>query len=119
MIHPRDLTQAQKEEIIRKVTARSLLETLEYHSLIVELVEHLIVRREQSVLKTIDELKEYPELLYFLSLQGMLPYDYEIRCYFHLKDVEVESSSKHRKSTVEDYMHNNIQLTLVYIRSNK
>lgn len=119
MIKPPNLTTAQFEESVQKLRERSLLEILLYHSLIDELEEHLITNKEPYLLKTIEELKEYPELLYFLSLEALLPDGCEVRCYFHLNNVEVEPNSKHRKLTVEDYMHKNIQLTLEYIRDNK
>ena len=112
-----NLTPAQIEEneSIRKLTQRSFLETLLYHSLIDELEEHLITNKEPYLLKTGDELKEYPEILCYLSLDGSMPKNDKDRCYFHLEGVEIEPNSKNRKYTAEDNMHKNIQLTLVYV----
>ena len=110
-----NLTPAQLEENARKLSRRSLLETLLYHSLIDELEEHLIINKEPYLLKTGEELEEYPELLSYLSLDGSMPKSDKDRCYFHLEGVEVEPNSKNRKYTAEDNMHKNIQLTLVYL----
>lgn len=116
MTKPTNLTPAElEEENIRKLRQRSLLEVLLYHSLIDELEEHLITNKEPYLLKTVDELKEYPEILDYLSLDGSVPKNDNDRCYFHLEGVEVEPNSKNRKYTAEDNMHKNIQLTLVYV----
>ena len=117
MNKPQKLTPAQIEEneSIRKLNQRSFLETLLYHSLIDELEEHLITNKEPYLLKTPKELKEYPEILSYLSLDGSMPKSDKDRCYFHLEGVEIEPNSKNRKYTAEDYMHKNIQLTLVYV----
>ena len=106
-------TPAQWESI-RELQSRSLLETLKYHSLIDELEEHLITNKEPYLLKTADELKEYPEILSYLSLDGSTPKSDKDRCYFHLEGVEIEPNSKNRKYTAEDNMHGNIRLTVVY-----
>ncbi len=110
-----NLSPAQLEENARKLSRLSLLETLEYQSLIDELEEHLISNNEPYLLKTVEELHGYPELLFFLTLEGMLPDNNKARYYFHLEGVEVEPYSKLQKATVEDNMHRNIQLTLVYL----
>ena len=111
-----NLTPAQIEEneSIRKLRQRSFLETLLYHSLIDELEEHLITNKEPYLLKTADELKEYPEILGYLSLDGSTPKSDKDKCYFHLEGVEIDPNSKNRKYTAEDNMHKNIQLTIVY-----
>lgn len=106
--------QIEENESIRKLRQRSFLETLLYHSLIDELEEHLITNKEPYLLKTADELKEYPEILGYLSLDGSTPKSDKDRCYFHLEGVEIEPNSKNRKYTAEDNMHKNIQLTIVY-----
>ena len=115
MIKPPNLTPAQLEENARKLSQRSLLETLQYQSLIDELKEYLIINKEPYLLKTVEELKEYPELLYYLTLEGMLQNKDNIHYYFHLEGIEIEPNSKYRKATAEDNMHKNIQLTLVYV----
>ena len=109
------LTQMEENDSIRKLRQRSFLETLLYHSLIEELEEHLITNKESYLLKTAVELKEYPEILSYLSLDGSMPKSDKDRCYFHLEGVEIEPNSKNRKYTAEDNMHKNIQLTLVYV----
>ena len=103
MTKPTNLTPAElEEENIRKLRQRSLLEVLLYHSLIDELEEHLITNKEPYLLKTVDELKEYPEILDYLSLDGSVPKNDNDRCYFHLEGVEVEPNSKNRKYTAEE-----------------
>ncbi|MDD2475398.1 MAG: hypothetical protein PHI32_05760 [Dysgonamonadaceae bacterium] len=112
-----DLTLAKQEESTPKLRKRSLLEVLNYHLLIDELEEHLITNKKPFLLKTAEELKEYPEILHYLSLDGSTPKNDKDRCYFHLEGVEVEPNSENRKYTAEDNMHKNIQLTIVYWHS--
>lgn len=112
-----DLTPAKQEESTPKLKKRSLLQVFNYHSLIDELEEHLITNKEPYLLKTAEELKEYPEILHYLSLDGSTPKNDKDRCYFHLKGVEVEPNSINRKYTAEDDMHKNIQLTIMYWHS--
>ena len=111
--------QIEENESIRKLRQRSFLETLLYHSLIDELEEHLITNKEPYLLKTADELKEYPEILGYLSLDGSAPKSDKDRCYFHLEGVVVEPNSKNRKYTAEDIIHKNIQLTIFYFKDKK
>ena len=116
MVKPPNLTPTElEEESNRKLRKRSLLETLLYHALIDELEEHLIANKEPYLLKTVEEMNEYPEILCYLSLDGSMPKNEKDRCYFHLEGMEVEPNSKNRKYTAEDNMHKNIQLTLVYV----
>lgn len=110
-----NLTPTKLEENARKLSKQSFLETLQYHSLIDELEKHLIANKEPYLLKTGEELKEYPEILSYLSLDGSMPKNDKDRCYFHLEGAEIEPDSKNRKYTAEDNMHKNIQLTLVYL----
>ena len=114
MIKPPNLTPEQLEENARILRKQSLLETLEYQSLIDELEQSLIINKEPYLLKTYKELKEYPELLFYLGLTGMLKNEKRMQFYFHLEGVEVDENSKHATKTAEDNMHKNIVLTLVY-----
>lgn len=66
MFKPLNLTPAQLEEKARKLTKRSLLETLQYQSLIDELQKLLITNREPYLIKTCQEMEAYPLLLHYL-----------------------------------------------------
>ena len=115
MVNPPNLTPEQLKENARKLKEQSLLETLEYQSLIDELEQSLIINKEPYLIKTYKELKKYPQLLFYLGLTGMLKNEKQSHYYFHIEGVDVAPNSKHPKKTAEDNMHKNIQLTLIYI----
>ena len=115
MKEPINLTPDQLEESARKLQNRSLLEVLQYQSLIDDIEECIITNKQTYLLKTYKEMKEYPQILYYTALTPSLSTaDEKSKFYFHLKGVEIEPNSKYRKQTAEDIMHENIQLTLVY-----
>ena len=115
MIKPPNLTTAQFEESVQKLRQRSLLETFLYHSLIHEPEEHLITTKDPYLLKTAEEIEAYPHLLHYLFLTALLPNYESAQYYFHLEGIEIKKNSGCQKATAEDNMHNNIQLTLVYV----
>ena len=78
-------TLEQLEENTPIYKEQSLLETLEYPQLIDELEQHLIVNKAPYLLKTYDELTQYPELLFYLNLTGMHYKKKRVYYYFHLK----------------------------------
>lgn len=110
-----NLTPAQWEESARTLRKRSLLEVLRYHSLINELEECLIINNRLYVLKTHEELLEYPELLSYANLTpSLLTTDEKSMFYFHLEGVGIELWSEYTMKTAEDNMHGRIQLTVLY-----
>ena len=115
MKQPPNLTPFQLEESLRKLQRQTLLETLQYQSLIDEIEKCIITNKQPFLLKTYEEMKEYPQILYYTALTPSLSTaDEKSKFYFHLMGIEVEPNSKYKKQTAEDNMHINIQLTLVY-----
>lgn len=101
-------------ESLRKMQSRSFLEVVLYQSLIDEIEECVITNKQPFLFKVEKDLKDYPELISFVYLEGTLPTDENTEYYFHLESVDIGLDRKYPKQTLEDYMHKNIQLTLVY-----
>ena len=94
---------------------QSLLEFLRYQSLLDEIEECIITNKQPYLLKSYEEMKGYPELLYYSdSTPSLSTTDEKSKFYFHLEGVEIEPNSKYKKQTAEDNMHENIQLTVMY-----
>ena len=101
-------------ESLRKLKRRSLLEVLRYESLIDEIEASIITNKETFLLKTEEDLKEYPELLDFIYFELLLPTVRVPLFYFHLEGVDIVTSRKYPRRILEDYVHKNIRLTVVY-----
>lgn len=115
MKNPPKSTPAQQNDDLQKMMSRSLLEVLLYQSLIDEIEECVIRNKQPYLLKTYEEIKEYPELLdYSNTTPSLLTTNEKSKFYFHLEGVEIASNGRYPKATAEDNMHNNIQLTVVY-----
>ena len=113
MNKPTDYTSAQLESL-RKMQRRSLLEVLRYESLIDEIEECVMAKKNPFLLKTEEGLKEYPELLDFLHFELLLPTVRVPLFYFHLEGVDIAGNKKYPRRILEDYVHKNIRLTVVY-----
>ena len=110
-----NLDTTKLDECAIKLKKRSLLEVLLYHSLIDEIEECLIIKKEPFLIKTYEEIEAYPELLSYSNFTpSLLTTDENSKFYFHLEGVEIEPNSKCVKKTAEDNMHGRIQLTVVY-----
>lgn len=101
-------------ESLRKLKRRSLLEVLRYESLIDEIETSIITNKETFLLKTEEDLKEYPELLDFIYFELLLPTVRIPLFYFHLEGVDIETDRKYPRRILDDYVHKNIRLTVVY-----
>lgn len=115
MKNPSNPSSDQQNDYSQNTRRHSFLEVLEYQSLIDEIEECIITKKQPYLLKTHEEIKEYPQVLYYTALTPSLSTaDEKSKFYFHLAGLEVEPNSKLNKQTAEDNMHNNIQLTVVY-----
>lgn len=101
-------------ESLQKLQRRSLLQVLRYEFLIDEIEECIITNKKPFLLKTEEDLKEYPELLDFIYFELLLPTVRVPLFYFHLEGVDIVTSRKYPRRILEDYVHKNIRLTVVY-----
>lgn len=106
-------TPAQLESL-RDLRRRTLLEVLRYQSLIDEIEECIITNKKLFLLKSEEELMDYPELLSFLYLESLLPTVRVPQFYFHLEGVDIATNRKYPRRILDDYVHKNIKLTVVY-----
>lgn len=108
-------TPAKQNVYSQEIKKQSLLKVLHYQSLIDEIEECIITNKQPYLFKTYEEMKEYPQILYYTALTPSLSTtDEKSKFYFHLQGVEFKSNSNYKKQTAEDNMHQNIQLTVVY-----
>ena len=93
---------------------RSLLEVLRYDSLIQEIEEHIITKKELFLYKTEEDV-DCGEILFLEPV----PLNKKFDLFFHLGDAKnidfkIDRKRKHKKITIEEDMHKGVKLTLVY-----
>lgn len=95
-----------------------LLDTCKCFSLIQEIEQHVIINKEPFFHLHEDEIT-CGELSYFLEISPDIPMNKKLDLYFHLGDAKsidfkIDRKRKHKKLTLDDKIHKDVVLTLVY-----